>query len=316
MSTITPSFDKNGQPRFRVRVKYKGEVRSKTIHTSQADAEAWAAEQLLEMKHADIIVAMPKPLTIGEMINGFVSDFPGFPQSVIDSARVLANFMPDRVTAGLVLETFPDMGQAAVFLEYVIEWGRHNGVFVAQNPVAAARREFDRLPFRPVADSEMELLIAKALANDENKYIAALLSVIMDGALKQVEALRLRRQDFNLKAGELNFEGRVIPLSAATIAFIKDRIEYVSGDELFSGISIQMAKSRLSDYCKFLKLDTITFTDMRFESMYRLTLKHGFDRAWGMFGRKSTANTAWLPSAVARITRLVESMGYAPNFTM
>lgn len=316
MSTITTSVDKNGQQRFRARVKYKGAVRSKVFHTSEADAEAWAAQQLIEMKSPELIVENAKPVTIGEMIEGFVNGSTTYAQTVIDSAMVLSNFTPDRITAGLVLETFPDMGPEVLFLEYVVEWGRFHGVFIKRNPFAEARQIFDDLPYRPVASSELELLIEKAKVDDGNKYIAAFLSLIMDCALKQVEALRIKKQDIDLKTGELNFEGRTIPLSEATLNFVKARIDHVSTDDLFDGISMQMVKSRLGDYCKSLKLDTITFTDMRFESMYRLTLKYGFDRAWTMFGRKSTANLAWLPASVARVRRSIESVGYEPDFTM
>ncbi|MFM0673145.1 site-specific integrase [Paraburkholderia sediminicola] len=316
MSSITTTYGKDRKPRFRVRVKYKGEVRSKTFHTSEADAQAWADQQLEEMESRVTVEGAFAPLTVGALIEGFLDEFPRYAQatSAIEGARLLSNFTPDEVTADLVLATLPDMGTEAVFLEYVIEYGRYNGVFVRQNPVAAARRVFDNLPYRPVADSEMKLLVAKARANDEHEYLAAFLSLIMDGALKQVEALRIRRQHIDLHEGQLKLDGRCVPLNPETISLLKARMALVDSDELFSNVTVKQSKSRLSDYCKFLKLDEVKFPDLRREGAYRLCLRYGSARAWTMLGNPSTATSAWMIVAAERNRRLVEAVGPLPHF--
>ncbi|MFM0648100.1 hypothetical protein PQR14_27595 [Paraburkholderia bryophila] len=316
MSSIKTTYGRDGNLRFRVRVKYKGEVRSKTFHTSEADAQAWADQQLEEMKSTDIVVGTPAPLTIGAMIQEFLRDFPGYDQAFVDGVNALSHLTPDRVSAELILATFPDMGQEAVFLEYAVEWGRHNGVFVKQNPVAAARRVFDKLPYRPVEDSEMELLVAKARENDEHEYLAAFLSLIMDGALKQVEALRIRRQHIDLHEGQLELDGRCVPLNPETISLLEARMALVDSDELFGNVTVKQSKSRLSDYCKSLGIDEVKFPDLRREGAYRLCLRYGSARAWAMLGNPSTANSAWMIVAAERNRRLVEVLGPLPDFSL
>lgn len=313
MSSITTTYGKDGKPRFRVRVKYKGEVRSKTFHTSEGDAQAWADQQLEEMNSEGAVVGAPAPFTVGEMIGEFLGEYPEYAQTASHGANAMSHLTPDRVSSELVLATFPDMGVDAMLWEYVIEWGRFHGVFFSMNPVAEARRIFDKLPYRPVADSEMQLLVEKARGNDGHGYLAAFLSLIMDGALKQVEALRIRRLDINLDETRLELDGRHTPLSQRTIKFLKARIERIDSDELFGDVSVKQSKSRLSDYCKSLRIDEVKFPDLRREGAYRLCLQYGFDRAWAMLGNPSTANSAWMIVAAERNRPLVNALGDLPD---
>lgn len=312
MSSIKTTYGKDGNPSFRVRVKRNGVVRSKTFHTTYAEAEAWGLEQETEMRDSEA-VDMLGPLTIGDLIDALLSEVPACDQARGGNARGLSDLTPDKLTSNVVLETFPDMGVEALFLEYVLEYGRHNGVFLSRNPVSAARQLFDKLPFRPVADSEIELLIAKAEAN-ENGYFAALLSVIMDGALKQVEALRVRRQHIDVEREQLKFDGRCVPLRPQALELLTDRIKLVDSDELFSSVTVKQSQSRLSDYCNSIGIDPVKFPDLRREGAYRLCVRYGFTRAWEMLGNPSTANSAWMIVAAERNRPILNALGPLPDF--
>ena len=286
---------------WRVKVRRRGfPDQTRTFDTKSA-AASWAREIESEIDRGTFLDRTESERnTLGDMIERYLKEvtptkkgagpedsrlraflrrpISKYKMSALSSA-MFAQYRDERlqtVTAGTV-------NKELNHVSHVIETARREwGVVLASNPIQLVRRPpAPKSRDRRLEGDEHERLLS-ACADARNPYLASVVTLAVETAMRQSEIVSLRWKHVDLKKrvaylpDTKNGDSRGVPLSTAAVDVLTALQRSERDDGVFPGLTAEAVKRAFMRACARANIEGLHFHDLRHEATSRL-FERGLD---------------------------------------